>query len=53
MPFKPLKRKSTPNSDPTFWIGPMMQESSLTKVKYSYQTETTLDKTVSNYTMTT
>ena len=53
MPFKPSKGKSPPSSDPTFWTGPMMQESLLTKVRYSHPTETTSAKISLNYTMIT
>ena len=53
MPFKPSKGKSPPSSDPTYRIGPMTLESSLTKAEYSYQTKTISDKTSSNYIMTT
>ena len=53
MPSMPSKGKSPLNSDPTFWTGPMMQESSPTKAEYSYQTKTISDETSSSYTMTT
>ena len=52
MPFKPSKEKSPPSSDPAYQIGPMTQESSLTRTEYSYQTKTILGKTSSNYIMT-
>ena len=48
-----LEGESPHNLDPVFQIGPTTPESSPTKVEYSYLTETTLDKTSSNYTMIT
>ena len=53
MPSKPSKGKSPPNSDPACQIGPMMQEFSLPKAKYSYPIGTTSDGISSNYIMIT